>query len=570
VTAPIFVNGCEVQVTTNLHDALYELRKREEVAQSLWVDALCINQSNAVEKGHQVQRMGSIYSSANQVIAWLGLSDSTTARLVEIIHVAAQKAQALNIKRDREPDFPCMTGEQQSRLELATARTVLGSMLKKGDFGLVVTLFDKPYWSRLWTIQEFCLAKNPLLVCGMYTISFPDLEKTIGLTFWVRRCVQDADIYDAYLMDDHLVGNCRSLFHPLHPTAWLPPPAMWISSYLGASGNAFSSRYVLTTTINRTKLQASNPRDRVFALLGLLEEEARIAIRADYSQPCASVFKKATRYLLEQCGPSILEYSGLSYRSGSVNDLPSWAIDFADTRPRTEKLHLYVEPRYERSEHNWISSITAEGIVIQAARVDRIACVILYSGGLDDVQQVFSHLERHARTQGVVNPLLWAQLVSTLLYGQIFDIMLLHRDASILRLKLPGAVDGLDVVRHTNPERHITNRDIVLDEPTGYPQIDVQFPASLLHIDDPRVVFITEASYIGSGPPMTAVGDTIHAVRGSEFPYVLRPCITDSGQPGWKLVGSSYVQGITTLRARSENMQAFWDGNPPVEEILLC
>jgi hypothetical protein len=41
----------------------------------LWIDALCIGQGNGAERNHQVQQMGSIFSSAQRVICWLGASE---------------------------------------------------------------------------------------------------------------------------------------------------------------------------------------------------------------------------------------------------------------------------------------------------------------------------------------------------------------------------------------------------------------------------------------------------------------------------------------------------------------
>jgi hypothetical protein len=43
----------------------------------IWIDALCINQSDNVEKAIQVPLMGSIYTNARQVIVWLGLEEES-------------------------------------------------------------------------------------------------------------------------------------------------------------------------------------------------------------------------------------------------------------------------------------------------------------------------------------------------------------------------------------------------------------------------------------------------------------------------------------------------------------
>ena len=58
-------------VTRNLFEALLRLRS-DDAPRTLWIDALCINQDDLEEKGHQVARMGRVYREASQVIVWLG------------------------------------------------------------------------------------------------------------------------------------------------------------------------------------------------------------------------------------------------------------------------------------------------------------------------------------------------------------------------------------------------------------------------------------------------------------------------------------------------------------------
>ncbi|KAF2105436.1 heterokaryon incompatibility protein-domain-containing protein, partial [Lophiotrema nucula] len=69
-TRLIHVQEKETQVTENLEAALRDLRYDDQ-PRLLWVDALCINQSDGEEKGHQVRMMGNIYSGAERVICWL-------------------------------------------------------------------------------------------------------------------------------------------------------------------------------------------------------------------------------------------------------------------------------------------------------------------------------------------------------------------------------------------------------------------------------------------------------------------------------------------------------------------
>lgn len=60
-----------IPITTNLYDGLQQLRDQLK-PRWLWVDALCINQANNQEKGHQVMRMGHVFSHASRVLVWLG------------------------------------------------------------------------------------------------------------------------------------------------------------------------------------------------------------------------------------------------------------------------------------------------------------------------------------------------------------------------------------------------------------------------------------------------------------------------------------------------------------------
>jgi hypothetical protein len=66
------LDGYYVQVTSNLQSALKHIRSETETV-AIWVDALCINQEDLEEKNLQILRMRSIYKSADEVIAWIGI-----------------------------------------------------------------------------------------------------------------------------------------------------------------------------------------------------------------------------------------------------------------------------------------------------------------------------------------------------------------------------------------------------------------------------------------------------------------------------------------------------------------
>lgn len=60
-----------IAITQNLAQALQYLR-REDKDRVLWIDAICVNQADLIERGGQVNRMADVYELASRVVVWLG------------------------------------------------------------------------------------------------------------------------------------------------------------------------------------------------------------------------------------------------------------------------------------------------------------------------------------------------------------------------------------------------------------------------------------------------------------------------------------------------------------------
>ena len=75
LTNEILVNGLPLSITQNLEHALRSLRQdsgKDGAARTLWVDAICIDQSHVFERNHQVAQMREIYAGVERVVIWLG------------------------------------------------------------------------------------------------------------------------------------------------------------------------------------------------------------------------------------------------------------------------------------------------------------------------------------------------------------------------------------------------------------------------------------------------------------------------------------------------------------------
>ena len=86
----ISVDEHDLSITINLHAALLCLRDRF-IDRIIWVDAICINQGDEIEKGMQVRYMAEIYSKASRVIVWLGDAENDSDRALEEIRLAADE-----------------------------------------------------------------------------------------------------------------------------------------------------------------------------------------------------------------------------------------------------------------------------------------------------------------------------------------------------------------------------------------------------------------------------------------------------------------------------------------------
>ncbi|KAK3318730.1 heterokaryon incompatibility protein-domain-containing protein [Apodospora peruviana] len=133
--------GHSLLVTANLHAALVHLRDclLERV---LWVDAICINQEDNEEKGHQVQAMARIYVIAACVIVWLGKAADESDEALQVLDEAAENAQE---------------GRQHSPISESSQQAIF-------------TLLERPWFQRVWILQEVATARNVVIKCGLSEI----------------------------------------------------------------------------------------------------------------------------------------------------------------------------------------------------------------------------------------------------------------------------------------------------------------------------------------------------------------------------------------------------------------
>ncbi|KAF2800064.1 HET-domain-containing protein, partial [Melanomma pulvis-pyrius CBS 109.77] len=138
---PLFalrIDNGVLPVRDNLLHFLRAVRSRFGT-EVLWVDALCINQDSVQERNHQVSMMGNIYRNAKCVYCWLG---TWKADIISLFH-RVQRAQF---------------GSKTMRMVLSNNDEHVLHELRM--------LAQAEYWTRVWIVQEFVLARELWLLCG--------------------------------------------------------------------------------------------------------------------------------------------------------------------------------------------------------------------------------------------------------------------------------------------------------------------------------------------------------------------------------------------------------------------
>ncbi|KAK0260916.1 hypothetical protein LTS09_004692 [Friedmanniomyces endolithicus] len=113
----------------------------------IWIDAICIDQTNASEVMQQVSMMGRIYSQAFKVLVWLGPAHSDSDDAMQAI-----------------VDFATHQRHPKSRAKFWNSRAGLA----------VARLCQRAYWTRLWIFQELMLAKSVTILCGGSCVDWID------------------------------------------------------------------------------------------------------------------------------------------------------------------------------------------------------------------------------------------------------------------------------------------------------------------------------------------------------------------------------------------------------------
>ncbi|KAK0642113.1 heterokaryon incompatibility protein-domain-containing protein [Cercophora newfieldiana] len=514
VTRQVFLDGRVVNVTENLAAALRRLRRRFG-DRRLWVDALCINQQDNNEKSHQVNLMKDIYAKAPKAILWLGdfsdgpfISTSKAAGAPPNPSAAMTRTEvitAFRALRRFASDNPEACRKEMRQTELFT----------DDEVEAVTQLLQLPWWTRIWTVQETVLAKRPTLMCGTMQIPFQMLlraSSNVEGHYAETCCKQPAS-------RQRLMMGLREKTSPLRSTNW-------------SEIDLGPDNFVHALNMFRYR-EASDPRDRVFALLGL-----GATITADYSLTWKEVFISCVRQQIVDTGQ--LVFLKRIEERNRCPDLPTWTPDWCastvwnlDGAAGWLDLYDYFKAAGEtvaKLENCHSSSV----IQLQGYLVDRVSTVGDRFSAMDEIDNVVDQ---------------WKALMAgspTCPYEQGYD------DA-FWRLMTCDVVlaDQVDLTGYHSRRAAAADEAHVRKfwEAPGYQR---QEPPMALGLR----VFMTQDGKIGLGGSDMMVGDVVSVLLGGQMPFILRPTGNDSAF--YQLIGEVYVHGIMDGEVTREGRDVEW------------
>lgn len=234
---------CSFSVRQNLYDFLMAARKNIDCESTqkwstdwIWIDQICINQTDLPERNHQVSQMALLYSMAKATVVWPG----------------PMPAIDEDFEEPSESNSPWMSDADRRLL-----RRLSGSSL--------VALQASSYWNRLWIIQEMALASSETVFLTTESYEFYDI---LNATFkMISANGEQSKHYSIRAHEWHDRISTLSILNSNIHGRWLPTMGYTITwaAVLAHSRNA----------------QCSEPLDMVYSLIGLVHEDLRVS--ADYS-----------------------------------------------------------------------------------------------------------------------------------------------------------------------------------------------------------------------------------------------------------------------------------------------
>ena len=319
-TTTILVNDVPTLVTVNLADALRQLGKMGVVR--VWADALCINQADKQERGHQVLHMNHVYSKATTTYAWLGRGTSHDSlgivQLRQWIKCCTDTTLCLETSHLRTSTSNCGSQAQVSAEEKAEMASEISTSeyasrnlhaacercVREFQYMALWRFFSCEYWRRRWIIQELVVAPQVMILWGSLELGLKDLEIVMTRS------------------------KISAFWSPGLRTASMPLETVFDIRRRYQEGNKLS---LLAISYESRSFQSKEPHDKLYALHGICDDWAELTSVPDYSLEPEAIARQVTRALIWKT--KRLDAILINSLTVTSTNLPSWAPDWLRAEP---------------------------------------------------------------------------------------------------------------------------------------------------------------------------------------------------------------------------------------------
>jgi hypothetical protein len=577
------IDGGVVMINTSLAAALRQFRHPDR-PRTLWVDAVCINQSDTREKSRQVAQMADVYRLASRVLIWLGQSTANTSAVFRFLGATAGRAEDFGLEKT-------LSSWLKFERKLQGNPDDISSLLQASVHTELVDVFSRPWFTRLWIIQEVVLAQASVIHCGAEMLDWDVFSTSMAVLMAAARTA-GAPVCD----------------HETFLTAWRIVDLV-ATRRMGQFTFQMSPYCDVRMTMYRTRYQrCHDERDRVFALQGLGHRGLKKRIQRypddmvcellpDYGKTEAQTFVRFARHVLQQGDLLMLHDAGLHRRLGwsefgkrrtaepdvprtDPRYLPSWVPDLS--HPETFESELWNSDDYEAG-----GSVLRGSPLVGDDQNEVVVCfrslgqVLLLQhdhnlkpdGQARDLSSVFSRFmanaERYAdidtyfRYATCASPLTEAVVRTMAADGKggawtmIFDGPATPEEVMAnfaVYKKHSLSPNGEIAQRWANPTSSSTPTDFLAGA-DAEAMVAWKFEGVMQQVLTGNSFMSTTRGLVGIAPGNAEPGDHVVIVKGLTTPCVLRSV---EGTGSYVLVGPCYVHGIMYGEAALDETK--WDG----------
>lgn len=531
-------------ITPNLQSFLAQYKTECDdtgVYAHLWIDAVCINQADNEEKNVQIAMMKEIYQKASCTIVWLGEATSQSNAGFDMV---PRLLAAENILGSQEKEQKNITTRLEDR-----QFTKLG-LPKLGDssWAAYSSIFERAWFSRVWVIQEVVMSSQIRIQCGTRSLSWDDFSK--AFKFMNKRLVI-------------VVHNNLNTY-----MAWLARAFGIIDARDRRLEG--SKRDLLGILLGFRHYQATDPRDKVFALCGLATDTELNALvfQPDYRLDMSQAYTNLALFVINSERNLDILSVPPKFAKQRNTALPSWVPDWSicDTTPAMllDRSSLRSEERVLQKasgDSETSAEFDEKGISLglRGILIDQVKETAPVQMGWHGYEGSLSVNIAHRETQTFLQWEYFAKARSKQTYSYTNEDMLdvywqtitggwKHSDDDAARshyLKWDAYFRPGNSLRKLLGPRIVKSSSYAwvtlamnAVNQTFRPLVDLGF-SDAINVTDYRRLIRSRNGFLGLAPTECRVGDSIVVFEGGRVPLIIRP----HGE-NWELVGESYVHGM--------------------------